>query len=69
MAATHLASKQWSLTKTEIVTSFENLRQNLVYTLSFDAQIAPFLEDRAMWSKKTKTSPLRDFTDDGSSVP
>ena len=57
MAATPRSPKQWCLTKTEIVTSFENWRQNLLYTLSLDAQFAPFLLDGATWSKKTKKSP------------
>ena len=70
MAATPRAPKQWCLTKTETVTSgFEFWRQNLVYTLSSDAQFALFLLDGATWSKKTKENPLRCFTDDGSSVP
>ena len=69
MAATPHAPKQWCLTKTETVTSFENWRQNLLYTLSLDAQFTPFLLDGAKWSKKTKKRPLRGFTDDGSSVP
>ena len=69
MAATPLAPKQWCLTKVETITSFENWRQNLVYTLSLDAQLAPFLLDGATWLKKTKNSPLRGFTDDGFSVP
>ena len=58
MAATPRAPKQWCLTKTEIVTTFENWRQNLVYTLSLDAQFAPFLVDGATWLKKTKADPL-----------
>ena len=57
MAATPRSRKQWCLTMTEIVTSFENWRQNLLYTLSLDAQFAPFLLDGATWSKKTKKSP------------
>ena len=69
MAATPRAPKQWCLTKTETVTSFENWRQNLLYTLSLDAQFTPFLLDGATWSEKTKKRPLRGFTDNGSSVP
>ena len=69
MAATPRALKQWCLTKTETVTCFENWRHKLLYTLSLDAQFAPYLLDGATWSKKTKKSPLRGFTDDGSSVP
>ena len=38
------APKQWTLTKTETVNSFENWRQNLQYILSLDANFAPFLQ-------------------------
>ena len=69
MAATPPSPKQWCLTKTETVTSFEIWRQNLVYTLPLDAQFAPFLLDGPTWLKKTKNSPLRGFTDGSSSVP
>ena len=57
MAATLRALKQWCLTKTETITSFENWHQNLVYTLSLDAQFTPFLLDGATWLKKTKKQP------------
>ena len=67
MAATPRGPKQWCLPKKETVTSFENWRQNLVYTLFFAAQFAPFLLEGATWVKKTQHSPLRGFTDDGSS--
>ena len=53
MAATPRAPKQWCLSKKETVTSFENWRQNLVYTLFFAAQFAPFLLEGATWVKKT----------------
>ena len=69
MAATPSAPKQCCLTNTKTVTSFENWRQNLVYTLSLDAQFALFPLDGATWLKKTKNSLLRGFTDDGPSVP
>ena len=69
MADTPRAPQKWCLTETETVTSLENWRQNLLYTLSLDAQLATFLLDGATWLKKTKTSLLRGFTDDGSSVP
>ena len=68
MAATPRAPKQWCLTKTETITSFESWRQNLVYALSLDTQFAPFLVDGATWLKKTKANLLRGFTDDGSSA-
>ena len=66
MASTPRAPKQWCLTKTETVISFENWRQNLLYTLSLDSQFAPFLVEGATWQKKSKANPLRGFTDDPS---
>ena len=63
------APKQWCLTKTETINSFENWRQNLAYTLSLDTNFAPFLIDGVTWGKKTHTSPLRDLVDDGEDVP
>ena len=41
MAATLRAPRQWCLTKTETVTSFENWHQNLVYALFLDS-VRPF---------------------------
>ena len=67
MATTPRAPKQWCLTKTETVTSFENWRQNLLYILSLDPQFAPFLVEGGTWQKKSKANPLRGFTDDPSS--
>ncbi|KAL0153092.1 hypothetical protein M9458_051586, partial [Cirrhinus mrigala] len=69
MANTHRAPKQWCLTKVETVNSFENWRQNLVYTLSLDTEFAPFLVDGECWEKKTRASPFRGFTDDDADVP
>ena len=63
------APKQWCLTKTETINSFENWKQNLIYTLSLDSNFAPFLVEGASWAKKTKTQPLRGFTNDGGTVP
>ena len=57
IASTHDAPKQWSLSKTETVKSFENWKQNLVYTLSLDSHFAPFQADGVTWGKKTKASP------------
>ena len=62
------APKQWSLTKTETITSFEAWRQNLQYTLSLDSNFAPFLGDTVTWQKKSQ-GPLRGFTDDGTNIP
>ena len=69
MANTHRAPKQWCLSKTKTVNSFENWKQNLLYTLSLDNHFAPFLSDDATWGKKTKSQPLRGFTSDGEDVP
>ncbi len=64
MANTHRAPKQWFLTKVETVNSFENWRQNLVYTLSLDTEFVPFLVNGACWEKKNRASPFRGFTND-----
>lgn len=63
------APKQWCLTKTETINSFENWKQNLIYTLSLDANFAPFLVEGASWLKKSRTEPLRGFTNDGDAIP
>ena len=68
MASTHRAPKQWCLSKSETINSFENWRQNLLYTLSLDRNFAPFLAEGFMWGKKTKAHPLRGFTEDGDDV-
>ena len=62
------APKQWSLTKTETITSFEAWRQNLQYTLSLDSNFAPFLGDTVTWLKKSQ-GPLRGFIDDDDDIP
>lgn len=69
MASTPRAPKQWCLTKNETVTSFENWRQNLIYTLSLDKNIAPFLVADTWWAKKRKTTPYRGFSDDDENIP
>ena len=58
------APKQWALTKTETVTSFENWKQNLQYILSLDSNFAPFLVPTASWKKKSKNDVNRGFVDD-----
>ena len=68
MTSSIRAPKQWCLTKTESINSFENWKQNLVYTLSLDANFAPFLVEGALWKKKLKTEPLRGFANDGDDV-
>ena len=63
------ALKQWPLSKTEPVNSFENWGQNLTFTLSLDNNFATFLADGAVWDKRTKVNPFKGLTDDGDSVP
>ena len=67
--ATPRAPKQWALTKTETVNTYENWKQNLQYTLSLDPNFAPFLIEGFKWTKKTKADPLHGFTDDGEDIP
>ena len=69
MASSHRAPKQWCLSKVETINSFENWKQNLLYTLSLDSNFAPFLADGVQWSKKTKAQPLRGLEADGDSIP
>lgn len=69
MAATHRAPKQGCLSKVESINSFENWKQNLIYTLSLDSNFAPFLADGFTWLKKTRGQPLRGLQNDGESVP
>ena len=46
------------------INSFENWKQNLLYTLSLDSNFAPFLADGFTWLKKTKAQPLRGLESD-----
>jgi hypothetical protein len=69
MANSYRAPKQWALSTNETVNSFENWKQNLLYTLSLDPNFAPFLVSDFQWAKLTKTNPNRSFTDDGQDVP
>ena len=50
MASTR-GPKQWSLAKSETITSFESWRQNLLFTLSMDPNFAAFLAEGASWAK------------------
>lgn len=63
------APKQWCLTKTESVNSYENWRQNLIYTLSLDVNFAPFLISGINWTKKSTANGTRGQTDDGEDIP
>ena len=66
---TQRAPKQWCLSKTETISSFESWKQNLTYILALDPNFAPFLIDGVAWEKKSKANPLRGFTDDADTVP
>ena len=68
MSGLHRAPKQWCLSKSETITSFESWRQNLSYTLSLDPNFEQFLCEGALWKAKTKSTPLRGFSDDEGSV-
>ena len=62
------APKQWVLTKTETVNSFENWKQNLSYILSLDTNFAPFLDPSMKWTKKTRNDTSRGLTDDSDAI-
>jgi len=51
------APKQWSLTKNETITTFEARRQNLQYSLSLDANFAPFFADNFFVAEKVVHLP------------
>ncbi|KAI8494130.1 hypothetical protein Bbelb_284770 [Branchiostoma belcheri] len=67
--ATARAPKQWCLTRTESINSFENWKSNLIYVLSLDQSFAPFLADGVTWKKRAPGVEHRGFTDDGEGVP
>jgi hypothetical protein len=52
MAANTRAPKQWQLTKTETVSSFESWRQNLLYILTLDRNFELFLKPGTTWTKE-----------------
>ncbi|CAC5422319.1 unnamed protein product [Mytilus coruscus] len=69
MSNTHRTPpKQWCLTKIETVNSFENLKQNIIYTLSLDPHFAPFLGGGVQLEKKTRKATNRGFLNDGEDV-
>lgn len=69
MSATHRAPKQWCLTKTETMNTFENWKQNLLYCLSLDTAFSTFLEDTASWERATKGNATRGLMNDDATVP
>ena len=62
--ATARAPKQWCLSKTETITTFESWRQNLTYILSLDKNFSEFLVPGKQWKKYTKDEQTRGLTDD-----
>ena len=68
MATSTRAPKQWQLTRSETINSFNNWKENLVYTLSLDSNFSPYVKEGVTWGKKTTTAPNRGFTDDGNDV-
>ena len=68
MATSTRAPKQWQLTRSETINSFNNWKENLIYTLSLDSNFSPYVKEGVTWGKKTTTAPNRGFTDDGTDV-
>ena len=68
MASSTRAPKQWQLTRSETINSFNNWKENLIYTLSLDKNFSPYVKDSATWGKKSTASPHRGFTDDAADV-
>ena len=62
------APKQWSLTKSETINSFENWKQNLIYTLTLDNNFAIFVAPGFTWGKYIKTALNRGLADDPNTV-
>ncbi len=65
MTQTRNVPKQWYLTKTETIISFNNWKENQIYSLNMDKTFKPYLRDGATWGKKTAASPTRGYVDDG----
>jgi len=55
MASTHRALKQWYFSKVENINSFEQWKQNQLYTLSLDSNFVQFLAKGVTWQMKTRT--------------
>ena len=58
------APKQWPLTKTETLNTYNNWKANIIYTLSLDQNFTPFLANNATWEKETTANPNRGLQDD-----
>ena len=68
MATSTRAPKQWQLTRSETINSFNNWKENLIYTLSLDKNFTDYVKEGATWGKKTTASPHRGFVDDDNEV-
>ena len=66
--ATSKAPKQWTLSKDETLNSYNNWKENLIYTLSLDRNFAPFLKNDAKWNKASTADPHRGLADDPGTV-
>ena len=67
--ADHTAPKQWMLTTTETINSFDVWRQNPIYRLSLNQDSVTFLEKGFMWKKKSAKHPTRGLKNNSTSVP
>ena len=52
MAQNNRVPKQWRLTKEETLTSFEDWKSNLIYSLRQDQYFVPFLRQNIEWRKR-----------------
>ena len=59
MANIRRVPRQWCLTKHETINTFENWKQNFIYTLSLDVNSAEFIATDAQWQNKTAARPDR----------
>ena len=66
--ATSKAPKQWSLQKDETLNSYNNWKENLIYTLSLDKNFTPFIKSDVTWGKVTTTDSTRGLISDGDEV-
>jgi len=61
--------KLWPLSKNETITSFENWRQVVIYSISLNKHFAPFLTNDAKWTISPSTTANRGLSHDGNDVP
>ena len=55
---TSRAFKNWRLREDETLTSFEDWKNNILYSLKQDRDFAPFTKKGVTWTK-TKTNPTK----------